>query len=38
MLGTENADREHRAKSLGSVLTFLKRYSEEGDDFLSHRH
>ncbi|GFT18052.1 histone-lysine N-methyltransferase SETMAR [Trichonephila clavipes] len=27
---------EHKTKSLGSALSFLERYSNEGDDFLSH--
>ncbi|KAG8258189.1 hypothetical protein J6590_108469 [Homalodisca vitripennis] len=27
---------EHKTKRLGSALSFLERYSNEGDDFLSH--
>ncbi|GFV12114.1 HTH_48 domain-containing protein [Trichonephila clavipes] len=27
---------EHKTKRLGSALSFLERYSKEGDDFLSH--
>lgn len=27
---------EHKTKRLGSALGFLERYSNEGDDFLSH--